>query len=375
MGARPRKRSACAAKNGSPFHLRRRVRDIDQPRTQPLSTVCEYVISDPVAKGRENALAPRSAALELQRETDGKITICEVKLRRNSEVRREVIAQALSYAAFLEGMDVDDFDTRVVQPFLVRRSRSDLLNLPLPTVAAALADSEIDEDEFLSNLETVLAEGNFRILIVVDEVHPQLRKSVAYVNGHASFDLYIVEVAVFRSADGVHEILQPRMLDAGPASRPRSASPRFDRTPEDFVQEAIERDPDAEPAIRQLYEGLVDLQRRGLIQLDTGSGATASLKVQVGGTQKSIVWVWAAGNVTFPRYPLPQIGITDDQVQAWIEKIAMASGAPPSKWGAKRKEPGVVEAGALGAPGVVEVLLVVIAEAAQMAQDAASLPV
>jgi hypothetical protein len=306
--------------------------------------------------------------------TGGKITICEVKLRRNAEIRREVIAQALSYAAFLEGMDVEAFTEQVVNPYLQFRGRTELLGQPLPRIAAALAGSEVDDDEFLSTLESALAEGSFRILIAVDEVHPQLRKSVAYIHNHAAFDLFVVEIAVFRSEDGEHEVLQPRLLDYSPAVTRRSGGTRFDRTPEDFLREAVERDPEAEDEIRQLFNGLVDMQRTGVIQLESGKGAKASLKVQVGGTSKSIVWVWADGGVTFPRYPLPSLGVPEDAIEAWIERIASASGASPSKWAETRQEPLVIEHGALREPDVVDVLLSVVADAASVAQHAAPSP-
>ncbi len=304
--------------------------------------------------------------------TGGKITICEVKLRRNAEIRREVIAQALSYAAFLEGMDSEAFTEQVVNPYLQFRGRTELLGQPLPRIAAALAGSEVDDDEFLSTLESALAEGSFRILIAVDEVHPQLRKSVAYIHNHAAFDLFVVEIAVFRSEDGEHEVLQPRLLDYSPAVARRSGGTRFDRTPEDFLREAVERDPEAEDAIRQLFNGLVDMQRTGVIQLEPGKGAKASLKVQVGGTGKSIVWVWADGGVTFPRYPLPSLGVPDSAVEAWIKRIASTSGASPSKWASTRREPLVIEHGALRASDVVDVLLSVVADAASVAQHAAA---
>jgi hypothetical protein len=107
-------------------------------------------------------------------------------------------------------------------------------------------------------------------------------------------------------------------------------------------------------------------------QLETGTGARASLKVQVADRPKSIVWVWAGGSVSFPRYPLPSIGISDEAVEGWIERIATASAASPSKWTVTRKEPVVVEEGALNTPGVVDELLTVIREAAEAAQTPAS---
>jgi hypothetical protein len=52
--------------------------------------------------GREVPIGPWFADL-VAVEPDGRIAIIEVKLARNSEARRAVVAQVLSYAAFLQG--------------------------------------------------------------------------------------------------------------------------------------------------------------------------------------------------------------------------------------------------------------------------------
>jgi len=342
---------------------------VDEPAILPTDDLEEA--GDWFAIGYETALGSGYADA-IFCSTEGLLTICEVKPRRNSEIRREVAAQASSYAAYLEGMGIEGFERQVVRPFLRRRELAHLLDEPLTAAAGKLSGIEIDGESFVENLEGVLREGNFRILIVVDEAHPQLRRSVAYINRHATFALYLVEVEVYRSGDGIHEILHPKMLDVTTDAKRRATVSRIDRTPEDFLDEAIDADPASEDALRKLYDRLLDLERDGLIHLESGVGRTASLKVKVGGTTKSIVWIWASGNVSFPRYPLQDLGVDPDQVQAWIERIATVSGAPAAKWELHRHEPRVVPPGTLARPEVVEVLLDVVEEAARTALEETS---
>src|SRR4051794_27644365 len=76
----------------------------DAPSLLPLS-------GDPsvVVLGREVALGPGYADL-VAVETDGRPVVIEIKLRRNSEARRAVVAQILTYAAYLKGLTVGDFE-------------------------------------------------------------------------------------------------------------------------------------------------------------------------------------------------------------------------------------------------------------------------
>ncbi len=56
--------------------------------------------------GREVQLGPGYADL-LAVEASGRPVIVEVKLAKNPEAKRGIVAQVLSYAAFLQGSDVE----------------------------------------------------------------------------------------------------------------------------------------------------------------------------------------------------------------------------------------------------------------------------
>lgn len=86
----------------------------EAPQLLPLS-------GDPtvVMVGREVPCGPGYAGL-IGIETSGRVVIIEVKLATNSEARRAVVAQFLSYASYLQGVTVQQLD-RILAAQLSRR--------------------------------------------------------------------------------------------------------------------------------------------------------------------------------------------------------------------------------------------------------------
>jgi RecB family endonuclease NucS len=63
--------------------------------------------------GREVRLGTGSADL-LAVESTGRLVIIEVKLAENAESRRAVVAQVLSYAGYLQGLDPEQLESRIL---------------------------------------------------------------------------------------------------------------------------------------------------------------------------------------------------------------------------------------------------------------------
>jgi hypothetical protein len=80
-----------------------------------------------VVLGREVQLGPGYADL-LAVETDGRLVIVEIKLRKNAETRRAVVAQILTYAAYLKGLGVLDLE-RTLRSHLDRAEARSILEL------------------------------------------------------------------------------------------------------------------------------------------------------------------------------------------------------------------------------------------------------
>src|SRR6266545_716730 len=110
--------------------------------------------------GREVRLGNGSADL-LAVEPNGRLVVIEVKLANNAEARRAVVAQVLTYAAYLHG----------VEPATLER------------VVLAGDDQErsLDAEAFDRGVAESLAEGRFRVVIVLDAVPAELVRLVGYL--------------------------------------------------------------------------------------------------------------------------------------------------------------------------------------------------
>ena len=80
-----------------------------------------------VVVGREVALGPGWADL-VAIEADGRLAIIEIKLRKNAEARRAVVAQILTYAAYLKGLDPEVLDDQVLRAHLDQRDYGSLVD-------------------------------------------------------------------------------------------------------------------------------------------------------------------------------------------------------------------------------------------------------
>lgn len=111
-------------------------------------------------------------------EPTGRPTIIEVKLARNAEARRGIVSQILAYAAFLRGMSVEGLEQGPLRRALADAGHGSLLE------AAMAQDQEgaIDSDSFTNSMQDYLDEGNFRLVLVLDEVSAELERIVAYLD-------------------------------------------------------------------------------------------------------------------------------------------------------------------------------------------------
>jgi len=137
----------------------------------------------------------------------GRIAIIECKLATNPDVKRKVIGQILEYAAYLWRMSYDDFDEIVVN-----REGEHLVDLMRRRVVDEATEGEWSEDSFREAVAAALRDGNFRLIIAIDALNDELRRTIQYLNsrGPASFEIYALEVKFF--ADEAVELLVPRLF-------------------------------------------------------------------------------------------------------------------------------------------------------------------
>jgi RecB family endonuclease NucS len=122
--------------------------------------------------GREVMVSTGGRVDVLAVEPDGRPVLIEVKLRNNSESRRAVIAQALSYAAALHGVAYEDFESTV---------RTWLPSGLHEAVRGAVQDEALEVADFEAAPAEHLANGTFRVVIVLDEAPAELIGLVGYL--------------------------------------------------------------------------------------------------------------------------------------------------------------------------------------------------
>jgi hypothetical protein len=173
---------------------------------------------------------------------DGEITIVECKLAKNAEIRRWVIGQAFSYAAGLWRLGYEELE----QAFAARGAD---LTVPLTN------DSDWDQAVFRDAVAENLTEGAFRLVIAVDQITDELKRTVVYINRHTVPQLRLLALELRYAVDEGVEILLPEIYgeesadDKGPGGVKR----RWDEA--SFLRELeSKRDQSEAEVARELLE-------------------------------------------------------------------------------------------------------------------------
>lgn len=164
--------------------------------------------------GREVRLGGGYADL-IAVESSGRLVVIEVKLAGNSESRRAVVAQILSYAGYLQGLDLEQLETQVLA------SRLGPGGSVLTAVEADDQQYIVDRDAFRQALASSLADGSFRLVVVLDSAPDELVQVVGYLELVASkIDIDLVTVSAY-DVNG-SRVLVPQRIE--PARRTRELS-------------------------------------------------------------------------------------------------------------------------------------------------------
>ncbi len=127
-------------------------------------------------------------------ESSGRPTIIEVKLSKNPEARRAIVSQVVAYAAFLHGFDTESLEQGPLRKPLADAGYGSILD------AAQAQDQEgaVNPASFMTSLQDYLNHGNFRLVLVLDEISAELERIVAYLDALTvqalTIDLISVEV-------------------------------------------------------------------------------------------------------------------------------------------------------------------------------------
>ncbi len=231
-------------------------------------------------------------------EASGRPVIIEVKLADNNEARRAVVAQILAYAASLHGMTREQLEDRFSEG-LGRRGHATLLD------AVETVQEEFDADGFTAALDDHLREGRFRLVFVLDAVPPELMTLVAYLE-HVTDKLIIDLVAVNsfdvsgtlvifpqRVTPERHEVTVEQTRRTEPSALYHRGSGKFEASisgaPEEF-----------RGTLHRLLQWARDLERRGLVRLETSEGKARNrfvLRPLLRAENVGLVSIWNEGGV------------------------------------------------------------------------------
>lgn len=201
-------------------------------------------------------------------ESTGRPVLIEVKLVRNLESYREVVAQILFYAAFLRGLDVEYLERN-------RLGRS--------IYEAVQKDSDVDEETFKSALQTHLNRGDFRLVLALDGVHPELERIVAYLDSITTSDVTIDLVTLpMYEVEGAQFVLTRRIVPRLDAADD-IARPSWDVTPGSYAfQESIaDISDEAGRQFERLISWAEEMAKSKKINLTSYAGASPTLILYV----------------------------------------------------------------------------------------------
>jgi len=252
------------------FDYERELHDLveSSPQVLPLSGRPEIVVL-----GREVRLGTGIADL-IAIEMSGRPVVIEVKLKNNAESRRAVVAQVLTYAAYLHRASVSDFES-----LLERHLRDASYTSTADAVRANDQTGAFDADDFHATLEQALLTGPFRLIIVLDEAPPELVELVGFLESVAD-RLTIDLVTVSQYEIGKSRILVPQRVDPeravsdGPRAAP--AASRDDgflvANGDDFVTAIATASAEQQTQLRAFADWAANIERERLATLATYHG-------------------------------------------------------------------------------------------------------
>ena len=159
------------------------------------STEIEPVFGNQISIGRE--ITTNAGYIDnLFINSDGYLTIVETKLWRNPEARREVVAQIIDYAKELNKWNFQLLNESVINSNRNYNNSNDgIIEL------IKKYDNQIDEKEFIDNIERNLKKGRFLLLIVGDGIRENVQDMVEYLSQMPQlyFTLALVELQIFKT--------------------------------------------------------------------------------------------------------------------------------------------------------------------------------
>lgn len=145
----------------------------------------------PLAKGRPDIMAV---------EATGRPVIIEVKLATNPESRRAILGQVLAYAAYLEKMSRREFANLATNGLVTDGDLREVIHTPAP--------------EYLNDaVDWHLANGVFRLVLVLDEVTDELLRAASYLHFATTTKVWIDLIELQSFIIQGEQVIVPRAVE------------------------------------------------------------------------------------------------------------------------------------------------------------------
>jgi hypothetical protein len=130
---------------------------------------------------------------------DGNLVLVEVKLWKNAESRRKVIAQLLEYAMDFSALSYDQINKEIRSHSKGRTWGQN----PLHEVVASYAANPPDETLFVDRVSRNLRDGRFLLLIIGDGIREDMAVLANYLMHHSlRYAFGMVQIKLFHLPDG-----------------------------------------------------------------------------------------------------------------------------------------------------------------------------
>ena len=130
---------------------------------------------------------------------EGQPIVVEVKLARNFQSRREVVAQALDYVSSLGEYTAQELD--------------DLVEGALAAALQAWEEEEGTGDfgRTWKRCGSLLRAGELRVIVAMDSAPSELVRIMRFLNDHSDLDIRLIEIAKYHDEDG-GELFVPNVI-------------------------------------------------------------------------------------------------------------------------------------------------------------------
>ena len=230
--------------------------------------------------GREVPLGGGYADL-LAVEASGRPVIAEVKLARSPEAKRAIVAQVISYAAFLQGYDVESLAKGPLSKSLADQDQVSILGMAMTQDQ----EDEIDSDTFETSLQEYLTNGMFRLVLIMDDSSEELERVIAYLDAVTKQSLTI-DLITFRIYDvNGTEVAMPQRITpdlsltsdtVSGVSTKRASKAILSDGPDAFIASFAEIEGDDRQVFDQLVNWAKEISKLQGVNLYTATGVNKS---------------------------------------------------------------------------------------------------